>query len=54
MILRYEKEKMLRILYPKDIIVEKGTELETDDTNFIKDLKELGFKEVKTKKEGGK
>jgi endonuclease I len=53
--LKYEGAKRFLILYPENHLVEKGYEIETTDKQFIKDLKELGFKEVKAKnKEGEK
>lgn len=53
--LKYDGEKKFLILFPVNELVQKGKVIETTDKNFIKDLKELGFKEVKeTKKEGDK
>ena len=49
--LKYEGERPFLILLPVEKRVEKGTEIETTDKRFIKDLKELGFVEVKPKKE---
>lgn len=48
----YEGERKFLILYPVDQLVEKGTEIETADKVLIKELLELGFKEIK--KEGVK
>ncbi|AYP68722.1 hypothetical protein BpsS36_00016 [Bacillus phage vB_BpsS-36] len=50
----YKGDRKYRLLHPIDKVVEKDTEIETTDKQFIKDLKELGFQEVKTKKEGDK
>jgi hypothetical protein len=52
--MKYEGTRKFLILFPENHLVEDGYELETDDKQFIKDLKELGFKVVKanTKKEG--
>jgi hypothetical protein len=52
----YKGEKDFLILHPENHYVTKGYEIETDDEQFIKDLKELGFQEVKQgkKKEGDK
>lgn len=53
--LKYDGEKKFLILHPVNELVEKGKEIETTDKRLIKDLKELGFKEVKeNKKEGDK
>jgi hypothetical protein len=53
--LKYEGKKKFLILHPVNELVENGKEIETTDRQFIKDLKELGFKEVKeNKKEGDK
>jgi hypothetical protein len=48
--LRYEGTKRFLILYPENHLVEEGYEIETTDKEFIEDLKELDFKEVKAKK----
>jgi hypothetical protein len=50
--LKYEGERKFLILFPENHLVENGYEIETDNKQFIKDLKEMDFKEVKTKKEG--
>lgn len=49
--LKYNGERKFLILYPVNQLVEHGTEIETTNKQFIKDLKELGFKEVKDKKD---
>jgi hypothetical protein len=49
--LKYDGEKSFLILFPVNQLVEHGTEIETTNKQFIKDLKELGFKEVKAKKD---
>jgi hypothetical protein len=49
--LRYYKDKKFMLLLPITLRVERGTEYETDDKELIKELKELGFKEVKAPKE---
>lgn len=51
--LRYEGERRFLILHPVNELVENGKEIETTDKQFIKDLKELGFKEVKKNKKDG-
>jgi invasion protein IalB len=48
--LKYDKKKKFRILFPVDLLVKEGAEIETDDKDTQKRLKELGFKEVKDKK----
>lgn len=54
--LRYENSQRLKILFPINKTVENGTEIETTDVNLAKQLKKLGFKEVRAhnKKEGDK
>jgi hypothetical protein len=52
--LKYGGKKKFLIIHPENHLVEEGYEIETTDRGFIKDLKELGFKEVKaTKKKEG-
>jgi len=47
----YDGQKRFRILFPVDLMVEKGTEYEAKDKDTQRRLKELGFKEVKSKNE---
>lgn len=51
MVLQYNKDKSFRLLFPFDLVVKKGTQVETDNKDEQKRLKELGFKEVKENKQ---
>lgn len=46
----YEGSRRFLLLHPYNQIIENGTEIETTDKELIKQLKELGLKEVKKKK----
>jgi hypothetical protein len=48
--LRYNKEKRFRLLFPIDLLVEKGTEFETENKDEIKRLKDVGFIPVRESK----
>jgi len=47
----YKQKRPLLILRPIELNVKEGTEVETKDKNFIKDLKALGFEVVEVAKD---
>lgn len=49
----YEGEKRFRIVFPFDVVVQKGTKIKATNKDEQKRLKELGFSEVKDKTKDG-